>query len=173
MQRRLSILFGLLFLSTLAVVGVSAGAVSAGGWAVTTLDAAPAARAGETEQVGFVIRQHGVTPVHVTADVGIEVRSASGRVDYFAASASGAVGHYVADVVFREAGAATWVVRQGWFAPQELGVIAVVDGPGAATIVSEPTWPAVVRIGLPILAFAAAAVAVGDAVRSRRRRVVA
>src|SRR6478735_6681558 len=89
----------------------------------------PVVRAGEVEPVGFVIRQHGVTPVAPDGDVGLEVRSPSGKVAYFAATPSGAVGHYVAEVVFPERGAARWTAHQGWFAPQDLGIVDV----GSAT----------------------------------------
>jgi hypothetical protein len=162
-------LLGLLFILVLAMVGVPAGEASAGGWAVTTLDAVPTPQVGKVESVGFVIRQHGVTPVRLDADVGVEVRSASGRVDYFPATPSGAVGHYVAEVVFREPGAATWAIHQGWFGPQDLGIVAVGSGAATSATVTDRDWPAVVRLGLPVLAFAAAAVAVGDAARGRRR----
>ncbi|MEO5901380.1 MAG: hypothetical protein ABIR68_14810 [Ilumatobacteraceae bacterium] len=180
----------MLFLSVLVMVAVPAGQASAGGWAVTTLDPVPAARVGEAVPVGFVIRQHGVTPVQLVGDdgpdaeLGIEVRTASGRAEFFPASASGPVGHYTADVVFREAGDLTWSVHQGWFGPQDLGVVTVIAASvapvasvaavaGAAAAgggsVSRHDWPAPVRLGLPLLALGATAVAVGDAVRSRRR----
>jgi hypothetical protein len=170
-QRRLLRLLGVLFFLVLIAAGVPPGHVSAGGWAVTTLDSTPVARVGDVVPVGFVIRQHGVTPVHLDGEVGIEVRSPSGSVEFFAASPSGPVGHYVADVVFREAGAVTWSVHQGWFGPQELGVIAVAKDAGSGSV-SRHHWPDVVRLGLPVLALGAAAVAVGDVVRSRSRRRV-
>ena len=51
----------------------------AGGWAVTTLDGAPAVfRAGQSQTVGFTIRQHGVTPVRAE-QLGGEVAVGDGR----------------------------------------------------------------------------------------------
>lgn len=169
---------GVLFVAVFVMAGVAVGRASAGGWAVTTLDRVPAAHVGAVVPVGFVIRQHGVTPVQLhagpDADLGIEARTASGRAEFFTASASGPVGHYTADVVFREVGEATWSVHQGWFGPQELGAVtvaaAVAVGPDTASgSVSRHDWPAPVRLALPLLALGAAAVAVGDAVRGRRR----
>ncbi|MFT3855210.1 MAG: hypothetical protein QM733_21115 [Ilumatobacteraceae bacterium] len=170
MRRRL---LTLLILSVLLATGASAGRVGAGGWAVTTLDEVPPVVAGDTVPVGFVIRQHGVTPAALDADVGVEVRSPSGRAEYFAAAPDGAVGHYVAHVTFAEAGTSTWRVHQGWFGPQDLGSI-VVTAAGAPAVedVSRPDWPPVVRFGLPVLALiAAAAVVVGDVIRGRRKAV--
>ncbi|HEX6658133.1 MAG TPA: hypothetical protein VF065_08625, partial [Ilumatobacter sp.] len=76
---------------------------SAGGWAVSTLDEVPAPAPGEAVTVGFTIRQHGVAPVNID-DVGVEVTGPSGDIEVFPATQEGAVGHYVADVVFGEVG---------------------------------------------------------------------
>lgn len=64
---------------TFVVVLFAAGPISAGGWAVTTLDSTPAATANQTVEVGFTIRQHGVTPVNPDGDVGIVFRSGTVR----------------------------------------------------------------------------------------------
>ena len=165
-------LLTLLVLSVLLVAAAPSGRASAGGWAVTTLDALPPVAAGDVVPVGFVIRQHGVTPVALDGDVGIEVRSATGATAYFAASPSGPVGHYVAEVTFPEAGTSTWVVHQGWFGPQDLGSIVVAAG--AAPAVTDSTdhdWPAVVRFGLPVLALVAVGVVAGDVIRGRRKAI--
>jgi len=166
-RRLLALLFGSLMLAAL----LPTAHVAAGGWAVTTLDEMPpAVRAGEVVPVGFVIRQHGVTPVAPDGDIGLEVHSPSGKVAYFAATPSGAVGHYVADVVFPERGTARWTAHQGWFAPQDLGIVDV--GSGTSTLSADMTthgWPSVIRLVVPLLALLAAAVAAGDAIRSRRR----
>ena len=167
MRRLLTLLFGSLVLAAL----LPTAHVAAGGWAVTTLDEMPpVVRAGEVVPVGFVIRQHGVTPVAPDGDIGLEVHSPSGKVAYFAATPSGAVGHYVADVVFPERGTARWTAHQGWFAPQDLGVVDV--GTGTSPVSADMTthgWPFVIRLVVPLLALLAAAVAAGDVIRSRRR----
>jgi hypothetical protein len=121
----------------------------AGGWAVTTLDPLTMPEAGEQVDVGFTIRQHGVRPVAVD-DVSIVVTATDGAQESFAARPDGAVGHYVATVTFPAEGPARWRVEQGWFGPQDLGVV----NPSAAPAPESSTrqWSALWRIGLPVLA---------------------
>lgn len=98
---------------------------SAGGWAISTLDELPNPIAGETIEVGFTIRQHGVTPVDLTEDVGITITPAGGTAQYFPAAGDGTVGHYVARVEFPSEGQYQWSIRQGIFADYDLGQINV------------------------------------------------
>jgi hypothetical protein len=143
---------------------------SAGGWAVSTLDEVPAPAPGETVTVGFTIRQHGVTPVNVD-DVGVAVTGPSGAVEHFAARQEGAVGHYVADVVFGESGTHTWAIRQGWFGDHDLGTIETSAGENAASGGGGTSSTTdLLRFGMPTLAVALAGYAVSDTIRSRRRR---
>ncbi len=154
----------------LAVPFVAGSNAAAGGWAVSTLDEVPAPAPREKVTVGFTIRQHGVTPVNID-DVGVEVTGPSGDIEFFAATQQGAVGHYVADVVFGESGVHTWAIRQGWFADHELGTIDTSSGATSATGgggTSSSTQ--FLRFGMPTLALALAAYAASDAIRSRRRR---
>ena len=160
----------------LAIPFVTGSTAAAGGWAVSTLDELPAPAPGETVSVGFTIRQHGVTPVNIDdpgVAVGVEVTAPSGAVEFFAATQEGAVGHYVADVVFGESGVHTWAIRQGWFADHELGTIdtstatsSAAAGGGGGTSTSTQ----LLRFGMPTLALALAAFAASDAIRSRRQR---
>jgi hypothetical protein len=124
--------------------------------------------AGQGVEVSFTVRQHGVTPVHLDEGVGIDITSTGGAVESFPAVPDGPTGHYVTEVVFPEPGTYTWRVRQGWFASQELGPIAV-PGPAAAPD-DGYRYPALVRLGLPAIAATLAAVAVADVVSARRRR---
>lgn len=113
-------------LLTVAVCAVGFGsAASAGGWAISTLDEFPVPIAGEPIDVGFTIRQHGITPVDLTEDVGITITSAGGTAQYFPAAGDGTVGHYVARVEFPSEGQYQWSIRQGGFAEQDLGQIDV------------------------------------------------
>jgi hypothetical protein len=144
---------------------------------MSSLDAAPHAVAGQGLDVGFTIRQHGVTPVNPDdGKVGIEVRTATGSEQFFPATAKGPRGHYVARVRIATAGASTWKVRQGWFGPQDLGRIDVArDAAGAVTNSgggSGSTYrgPLSVRLVLPALGLALGAFAVADALAARRRR---
>ncbi len=141
--------------------------VDAGGWAVTTLDPMAAPAPGEPVDVGFTIRQHGVTPVAVD-DVRIMVTDASGGTDAFTARPEGTTGHYVAAVTFPDAGAYEWSVIQGWFGPQDLGTIDV-QPTAAPPDPGVERWPLVWRVVLPFLAVILALAAIFD----RRRRVPA
>jgi hypothetical protein len=156
----------------LIVVVLAAGPVSAGGWAVTTLDSIPAAAANQKVEVGFTIRQHGVTPVNPDGDVGIVFRSSSGQERFFAAEAVGPVGHYVAEVTFPDPGAWTWAVRQGWFADQALGTLELASRRAVAPS-GDYRWPGWIRVGLPTLAVLFGAAAMFEFTSQRRRRVVA
>ena len=166
MKRLLRLLVSSAIIAVPFAVGSTA---AAGGWAVSTLDEVPAAAPGETVTVGFTIRQHGVTPVNID-DVGVEVTSPSGDIEVFPATQEGAVGHYVADVVFGEVGVHSWAIRQGWFADHELGTIdtsTVAGGAGGGDGTSRSTQ--FLRFGMPALALALGAYAALDAFGSRRR----
>ena len=122
---------------------------------MTTLDPLAATPvAGEEVDVGFTIRQHGVTPVALE-DVSIVVTDASGGTESFVAVPDGPVGHYVAAVTFPAGGALHWQVEQGWFGPQDLGVVEVAPGTPPPSTAAEPDsrpWPAPWRIALPTVA---------------------
>ena len=142
-------------------------AVDAGGWAVTTLDTMAAPAPGAPVDVGFTIRQHGVTPV-VVAGVRLMVTDASGATEAVAARPEGTTGHYVATVTFPAAGSYRWSVVQGWFGPQDLGTIDVQPLAAPADPGVE-RWPLAWRVALPIVAVILALAAIID----RRRRVPA
>lgn len=116
----------------------------AGGWAATTLDEVPPdMRAGETYQIGYTIRQHGVTPRNVE-DMGgtteIRITSPDGaKTLSYAGVREGATGHYIAKITFPYEGAWTWSVTQGPFQPQALGTVKVLPAAGAA---AQPAQPA-------------------------------
>ena len=78
-------------LVTLGLFGFGRAA-SAGGWAVGSLDAVPAATAGQTSAVGFTVLQHGVTPADLSEDVGIEIVNADGTALFFPATNDGVPG---------------------------------------------------------------------------------
>ncbi|MCB1002255.1 MAG: hypothetical protein R2713_01535 [Ilumatobacteraceae bacterium] len=136
---------------------------------MASVDAIPAPRAGATEVVGFTILQHGVTPVDLLAEpgneVGIELVEADGSVAYFPAVSEGAIGHYVATVVFEDAGDHEWSIRMGWFGSQALGTVSVS---GVEASSDGSSWPAV-RIALSVLAATLVAGALVDLWSSRRR----
>jgi hypothetical protein len=181
MKTRLFVVVG----SALAGIVMSASAASAGGWAMSSLDPMSVPVAGQETEVGFTIRQHGVTPVNPddqgSEPIAVAVRSASGDEAVFPARQQGPTGHYVADVTFPEAGQAYWEIRQGWFGPQDLGAIDVaeprsgVGGAGAADAdgtIADYRWPLAARAAAIVVAVAAAGVGVADARRRRAAEAV-
>lgn len=101
---KISIAFALSLALVLAVP------VFAGGWAVITLDELPGdVLAGEPLTVGFMVRQHGRTPMSglepiVTANLGNE------KVTVLA-KAEGKVGHYSATLTFPREGNWNWSIQ--------------------------------------------------------------
>jgi hypothetical protein len=158
-----------MLVSVLAMVGFSSPAW-AGGWAVTTLDEVPTPVAGTPVNVGFTIRQHGVTPVDLKDGVAIEITAADGTVSRFPATGDGVVGHYVASVTFPASGEYTWTARQGPFADHELGTIVVGSAASGASAGGGSSTPWL-GYSLLVATLGLALVALVDVVVSRRRRV--
>lgn len=163
-----------------AVLAISLGVgtpVASGGWAVGSLDALPDARAGQIEQVGFTILQHGITPAHFAdegegaGDVGIEIVRSDGEVEFFAALPEATVGHYVADVTFPVAGDHSWSIRMGWFPPQDLDALTVTADAGSSFGAGD-AWSAA-RWGLLGAVALLTAIAVADLLVGRRRTAAA
>jgi hypothetical protein len=144
--------------------------VSAGGWAVTSLDPIDEPIAGREAVVGFTIRQHGVTPVDLE---GVSVRvTRSGEADLVFDAVSDApdrIGHYTAKVVFPEAATFSWSVEQGWFGPQDLGTIDVSPDGGGSAAGSSWTQSSILRSGLALVGVLCTVVVIRDATRGRRR----
>ena len=156
-------------LLTVVVCALGFGSLaSAGGWAVSTLDEVPVPIAGEPIDVGFTIRQHGVTPVDMAEDVGITITLVGGAAQYFPAAGDGTVGHYVARVQFPTVGLYQWIVRQGWFGEQDLGQIEVGEPAKAVSSESSSGTLQYVALGGATLF---GLVALIDAVMARRRRL--
>jgi hypothetical protein len=157
----------LIAIGTLLTLGAFAGTALAKEGAVSKLDALPPGglHAGQMIPVGFTILMDGVEPYK--ADVAeIVVRNGTGKVLSYPATAQGAAGHYVANVYFPAAGTYTWQVTQGtFFAPYDLGTIAVL-APAAAEAQAAPTnAPATNDPIAQAIPFLAALVALGGAVR--------
>lgn len=120
MNRRMS--FALL--AGLIALLASASPALAGGWAVITLDSLPTeVRAGQTQTIGFVVRQHGITPTNMGLDdkplapvVTIApMGEGAGQPLQFIARQQGNVGHFVADVTFPVAGRWAWSISAPTF----------------------------------------------------------
>src|SRR5262245_18546826 len=127
------------------VVAGAASTASAGGWAVTSLDALTAPTAGESANVGFTILQHGETPAVLESGVGLELVLPAGATESFPAVAEGAPGHYVATVTFpSSAGSYQWRAHMDWFGTYELGSddVAAPSAPSAGSGGgSSSVWP--------------------------------
>ncbi len=137
MFRRSIVAFTVVVIAMLAL----AAPALAGGWAVVTLDSLPKeTRAGQSFQLGFVVRQHGKTPTNqdlngkplkpvLTAHKQGTATSSrgNGTLVLVAAHASvpakgedtirvearqeGAIGHYVVDVIFPSDGMWAWQIE--------------------------------------------------------------
>lgn len=84
----------------------------AGGWAVITLDELPARiRAEQPIEVGFVVRQHGQTPMEGLSPQINARQSESGASFAVTAQPQGNPGHYVAEVTFPQPGQWDWSVQ--------------------------------------------------------------
>ncbi len=174
-----------------ALVTLQGGSASAGGWAIASLDAMPDAVPGGSVDVGFTVLQHGVRPVDLAGDVGVEVTMEDGAVLFFPARGDGAPGHHVATVEFPvDEGTYEWAVRMAEFGVQSLGSLHVyaggpgvsgagvsgsgVNGPGVSGAGGSGSggsvWP-IARWAMVTLTGVLAAVALVDIVAARRKRV--
>lgn len=103
------ILACLLISSTLVLLIVAA--VSAGGWAVITLDELPRqVVVGESFTIGFVVRQHGRTPMSGLTPSITAHSSGTGDLLVIEAVPEGETGHYSATITLPEAGQWQWSI---------------------------------------------------------------
>jgi hypothetical protein len=93
----------------LAIVGLLSMALpaAAGGWASATIDSGPIdPTAGTPVEIGFVLKQHGETPISWEMVTFTSTNTETGERVSVEAVPKGPVGHYVATVTFPSAG--TW-----------------------------------------------------------------
>ena len=99
-----------LMLVALTLLVLAAPAL-AGGWAAVTLDRLPAdVRAGETLHLGFMVRQHGKTPINNVTPYLRATRPGASEILRVDAKQEGPVGHFVLDVTFPSAGTWDWQI---------------------------------------------------------------
>jgi cytochrome c2 len=139
-----------LFVLPLAVTAllILAAPALAGGWAVVTLDELPTqVVAGQSLTIGFVVRQHGRTPLDgLTPQIRATRADAPGSFTV-TARPQGETGHYQATLTFPSAGAWDWTIDAFSF-PQPMPRLDV----SAATVVEEPqTSAAPVRVSLSMV----------------------
>jgi hypothetical protein len=150
----------------LATIGIGLPA-AAGGWAVVSLDPMVGVpQPGQPFEVGFMIRQHGKTPM-TDPDAAIVVTDATGHETRFPTRPHGSVGHHIATVTLPAAGTYHWSVEHV-LGTQDLGTVtAGGSGPTAGSGGGSPSpWT------VPLFAVAALLGVLGvvDLVRSSRRR---
>lgn len=137
----------------LALLVALAAPVSAGGWAVTTFSDVPSEfQAGTVYRLDYSIRQHGQSLVDVE-DTSIRIwNPETGEEHLFAGQSTGETGYYTAEVTFPSAGEWQWEVIQGWFGPQELGLLSVAGAGGASIGASSDSFwtSSAMRIGMPV-----------------------
>ncbi len=145
MLRRIVAIFGLVCLFALA----AATPAAAGGWANVTLDRLPTdLRAEQTATIGFMVRQHGVTPTNSVRPYLSARHLETSDTVRFDARQEGPVGHYVVDVSFPAAGAWEWEAVPAPFPTvTKLGTLTVLP---AAASPSRPVSdsPALVTIAI-------------------------
>jgi hypothetical protein len=139
-------------------------AVSAGGWAVVTLDAMPTVVAGQETTIGFTLRQHGNTLLAgMESEIVFQNRD-TGERRTFPAPDAGPQGHYAARVTL-PAGTWTWTVNA--FGAHPMPPLTVTD---AAPASARPSDPAIApSVAYPAMALLAA-VALGGLVLGLRWR---
>lgn len=116
-------------------------AVSAGGWAVVTVDELPvSAVAGEPLTIGFMVRQHGISP---TSGLSPTITFTLPKDEQFTVTAKEdeVTGHYSASVTLPKEGDWYWTVDAFSF-PQPMPIITVVAP--AVTVTGQPVATEVV-----------------------------
>lgn len=161
---------GMVLVAALALLALALPA-AAKERAVTKFDSLPGQFiAGTSYSLGYTIRMDDIEPLKVERTE-ITARSQGGSTYTFVGTPEGAAGHYVAAVMFPEAGTYQWSVTQGsFFAPMQLPAITVeaaapvaAAGPASPVPGADPS-----RAALPLGAAAAAAVLAWLLVTRRR-----
>lgn len=132
----------------LAAVLLPVGA-RAGGWAVVTLDGVPQAPyAGQVLSLGFMVRQHGVTPIDAPYGQGALLQPVltarntdTGETVVSEARKEGPVGHFVVEIAFPNAGTWSWTITPAPFAGTTLEPLTVAPSPPAPRAGSGATTP--------------------------------
>ncbi len=164
-MRTLKCIFGV----TLLLVAALSAPVSAGGWAVATLDAMPTFIAGQETTVGFTLRQHGNTLLPgIRPSEMIFHNARSGQRLTFAAPDDGPHGHYAARVTLPEAGAWEWTINA--FGDHPMPAVTAVDGVAPlASATPNRQAPVPPRLAYPGMAILAILAVVGFALGWRWR----
>ncbi|MBK9715488.1 MAG: hypothetical protein IPO81_30025 [Kouleothrix sp.] len=124
---------------TLAALLALAAPALAGGWAIVTLDTLPReARAGETLHLGFMVRQHGKTPINDVSPYLLATKQGTTQAVRADARQEGAVGHFVVDVSFPSDGVWEWEIAPEPFEGTKMAPLTVLP----AAVAQQPAAPA-------------------------------
>lgn len=155
--------------ATLLLVAVLSVSISAGGWAVVTLDSLPTFVAGQETTVGFTLRQHGNTLLAGMHPSEITFHNVeSGQRLAFPAPDDGPQGHYAARVTLPRAGAWEWSINNFGEHPMPSLTVTPVATP-AASAASTAGSAIPLRLAYPGMAMLAAIAIVGLALGLRWR----
>jgi cytochrome c2 len=127
----------------------------AGGWATISVDDLPGRiSAGEEVKIGFMVRQHGITPMSDLKPI-LSFSRLDAK-DRFVVNAfpQGKVGHYVASVTIPAAGLWSWSI-QAFTMDQPMPALTVTEASAAQPAASEPlpaVWTLAGLSGLVCLA---------------------
>jgi hypothetical protein len=140
---------------------------------VVTLDEVPGeVRAGETQELGFTVRQHGHTPVDVHTWEGdlptlMARHTETGETLMATARKEGPVGHYVVSAAFPKAGVWTWEIIPAPFEGTRFEPLTVLEAAPARSA-SQTSPVALGRTALIASGVALLLAAAALALRSRR-----
>jgi len=116
-----------------------AAPAQAGGWAIVSLDALPSdLRAGQSVSLGFMVRQHGITPNNSVQPRFTATNTATSDSIQFDGRREGGDGHYIVDVTFPSAGAWDVEIVPEPFGGTTLGTFTVQ--PAASTTSTVGAW---------------------------------
>jgi cytochrome c2 len=151
-RKRIMVAMGLLF----GILFLTLPTTFAGGWAAVTLDSLPVApQAGEKLQLGFMVRQHGITPVNSAWGSSVQPYLAAANRDtgesiQVQARQEGPAGHFVVEVTFPSPGTWSWHIAPEPFPsiPSEFEPLTVLPAPSVPAEAAAP-----VRSGSPASAW--------------------
>jgi cytochrome c2 len=124
----------------------------AGGWATITLDELPGKiTAGETVEIGFTVRQHGVNPMADLTPKVIATQIETSETLNVAAEARGKTGHYIAELTFPQPGPWEWSI-QAFTMDQPMPSLTVASAPVEVRQSAPVQIASIWVIGLGLLA---------------------
>ncbi|MBA3414412.1 MAG: cupredoxin domain-containing protein [Chloroflexia bacterium] len=132
--------------SAVAVVALLllAGPAVAGNWATVRLDAPPGeVIAGEPWRFGFLVKQHDIRPTNDVEPFVLARHQATGEEVRAEARQDGAVGHFVAELLFPVAGSWKWAITPKPFPETSTETLTVLGKPA---VVANDAAPLAARI---------------------------